>query len=333
MILKSYETNKKNIENYRFFLLYGDNEGLKEELSDIINNCFEGSKFKYEESEIIKNKDQFNNSIRNKSLFENKKIVTISRCSEKISETIYDIIEDNIKDIIIIINCGILEKKSKLRNFFEKSKISIIIPTYKDTSQSLINIATKFFNERKISLSHETINLLINRSNGDRGNLKSELDKISNYIVDKKTISLKEIYTLTNLSENYSASELADSSLSKNKKKTIEILNENNYATEDCFLILRIFLQKIKKIINLLEIKKNERDIDKIISQYKPPIFWKDKPIVKKQMSLWTDKKLYELITKINLLEVNIKMNNSISIILMQNFIYELLEFETNNSA
>ena len=333
MILKSYETNKKNIENYRFFLLYGDNEGLKEELSDIINNCFEGSKFKYEESEIIKNKDQFNNSIRNKSLFENKKIVTISRCSEKISETIYDIIEDNIKDIIIIINCGILEKKSKLRNFFEKSKISIIIPTYKDTSQSLINIATKFFNERKISLSHETINLLINRSNGDRGNLKSELDKISNYIVDKKTISLKEIYTLTNLSENYSASELADSSLSKNKKKTIEILNENNYATEDCFLILRIFLQKIKKIINLLEIKKNERDIDKIISQYKPPIFWKDKPIIKKQMSLWTDKKLYELITKINLLEVNIKMNNSISIILMQNFIYELLEFETNNSA
>ena len=333
MILKSYETNKKNIENYRFFLLYGDNEGLKEELSDIINNCFEGSKFKYEETEIIKNKDQFNNSIRNKSLFENKKIVTINRCSEKISETIYDIIEDNIKDIIIIINCGILEKKSKLRNFFEKSKISIIIPTYKDTSQSLINIATKFFNERKISLSHETINLLVNRSNGDRGNLKSELDKISNYIVDKKTISLKEIYTLTNLSENYSASELADSSLSKNKKKTIEILNENNYATEDCFLILRIFLQKIKKIINLLEIKKNERDIDKIISQYKPPIFWKDKPIIKKQMSLWTDKKLYELITKINLLEVNIKMNNSISIILMQNFIYELLEFETNNSA
>ncbi len=333
MILKSYETNKKNIENYRFFLLYGDNEGLKEELSDIINNCFEGSKFRYEESEVIKNKDQFNNSIKNKSLFENKRIFTINRCSEKISETIYDIIEDNIKDIIIIINCGILEKKSKLRNFFEKSKISIIIPTYKDTSQSLINIATKFFNERKISLSHETINLLINRSNGDRGNLKSELDKISNYIVGKKTISIKEIYTLTNLSENYSASELADSSLSKNKKKTIEILNENNYATEDCFLILRIFLQKIKKIINLLEIKKNERDIDKIISQYKPPIFWKDKPIIKKQMSLWTDKKLYELITKINLLEVNIKMNNSISIILMQNFIYELLEFETNNSA
>ena len=327
MILKSYETNKKNIQNYRFFLLYGDNEGLKEELSDIINNCFEGSKFKYEESEIIKNKDQFNNSIRNKSLFESKKIFTINRCSEKISETINDIIGDNIKDIIIIINCGILEKKSKLRNFFEKSKISIIIPTYKDTSQSLIKIATKFFNEKKISLSHETINLLVNRSNGDRGNLKSELDKISNYIVDKKTISLKEIYTLTNLSENYSASELADSSLSKNKKKTIEILNENNYATEDCFLILRIFLQKIKKIINLMEIKKNERDIDKIISQYKPPIFWKDKPIIKKQMSLWTDKKLYELITKINLLEVNIKMNNSISIILMQNFIYELLEF------
>ena len=333
MILKSYETNKKNIQNYRFFLLYGENQGLKQELTDIINNCFEGARFKYEEMELLKDKNQFNNDIRNKSLFENKKIVTINRCSEKISEMICGIIQDDVKDIIIIINSGILDKKSKLRNFFEKSKISIIIPTYKDTSQSLFSIATKFFNERKISLSQETINLLINRSKDDRGNLKSELNKISNYLIDKKTISLKEIYTLTNLSENYSAIELADSSLIKNKKKTIEILNENNYATEDCFLILRIFLQKIKKILSLLEILENEKDVDKIINQYKPPIFWKDKPVIKKQMKIWTSNKLHELVTKINLLEVNIKKNNSISIILMQNFIYELLDFETNNLA
>ena len=333
MILKSYETNKKNIQNYRFFLLYGENQGLKQELTDIINNCFEGARFKYEEMELLKDKNQFNNDIRNKSLFENKKIVTINRCSEKISEMIFGIIEDDVKDIIIIINSGILDKKSKLRNFFEKSKISVIIPTYKDTSQSLFSIATKFFNERKISLSQETINLLINRSKDDRGNLKSELNKISNYLIDKKTISLKEIYTLTNLSENYSAIELADSSLIKNKKKTIEILNENNYATEDCFLILRIFLQKIKKILSLLEILENEKDVDKIINQYKPPIFWKDKPVIKKQMKIWTSNKLHELVTKINLLEVNIKKNNSISIILMQNFIYELLDFETNNLA
>ena len=333
MILKSYETNKKNIQNYRFFLLYGENQGLKQELTDIINNCFEGARFKYEEMELLKDKNQFNNDIRNKSLFENKKIVTINRCSEKISEMIFGIIEDDVKDIIIIINSGILDKKSKLRNFFEKSKISVIIPTYKDTSQSLFSIATKFFNERKISLSQETINLLINRSKDDRGNLKSELNKISNYLIDKKTISLKEIYTLTNLSENYSAIELADSSLIKNKKKTIEILNENNYATEDCFLILRIFLQKIKKILSLLEILENDKDVDKIINQYKPPIFWKDKPVIKKQINIWTSNKLHELVTKINLLEVNIKKNNSISIILMQNFIYELLDFETNNLA
>ena len=250
MIIKSFEIDKNNISKFKLFVIYGENEGLKKEIISKIKKKYVGKEIMYEEEQILKNKDAFFSEIKNKSLFEEKKIFIVERCSEKISETVVEI-EQNYLDDLIILNCGILEKKSKLRNFIEKSDFAAIIPTYKDNSQSLINIAKDFFLKKKFSVSYETLNLLVNRCNGDRGYLKNELEKISNYLFDKKVLSMKEISTLTNLAENYSASELVDASLSKNLKKTQEILNENNYAHEDTFFILRVFLQKAKKILNL----------------------------------------------------------------------------------
>ena len=208
----------------------------------------------------------------------------------------------------------------------------VVIPTYKDNSQSLINIARKFFNEEKISISAETLNLLVNRCMGDRGILNKELDKISNYISEKKIISLKEIAVLTNLSENYSASELVDASLTKNYIKVKEILNENIYSQEDTFLILRVFLQKAKKLLSLLEIINSENNVEKAINEYKPPIFWKDKPVLKKQLQLWSFENIINLICELNDIEIKIKKNSSQNLILMKNFIYEILDRKTNNS-
>ena len=167
---------------------------------------------------------------------------------------------------------------------------------------------------------------------GDRGILNKELDKISNYISEKKIISLKEIAVLTNLSENYSASELVDASLTKNYIKVKEILNENIYSQEDTFLILRVFLQKAKKLLSLLEIINSENNVEKAINEYKPPIFWKDKPVLKKQLQLWSFENIINLICKLNDIEIKIKKNSSQNLILMKNFIYEILDQKTNNS-
>ncbi len=265
-------------------------------------------------------------------MFEEKKIFLLERCTDKISETVMEICEDVTEDLIII-NCGLLEKKSKLRKNIEDSKKAVIIPTYKDNSQSLINIANTFFNEKKINISHETLNLLVSRCNGDRGFLKLELEKISNYLSDKRIISLKEISTLTNLSENYSASELADASLSKNVKKTCQMLVENNYSNDDIFLILRVFLQKTKKILSLLESLNKEKSIERVISKYKPAIFWKDKPIIEKQLQIWSLEAVKNLIYKINDIETKIKKDNTLGLILMKNFIYEIIRKKTSNSS
>ena len=330
MIIKFFELKKINKDN-KIFLIYGDNDGLKKEIRDEITKQFQGKEINYDESEIFKNFNEFLNLIKNHSLFDDKKIITIRRSTEKILEVILGITDNKVADVIII-DTGILEKKSKLRNFFEKSKEFVIIPTYKDDYQSLLRIARDFFLKKKINISQETINLLVSRCNGDRGYLKLELSKISNYLIGRKNISLKEIYTLTNLSENYTATELVDSSLGKNYEKTCRILNESYYSQEDTFLILRIFLQKSKRILSMLETINNGKNIDTAIQEHKPPIFWRDKPIIKHQIQLWRYDNVQLIISKINSLEIMIKKNNSLGMILLKDFIYDVINIKPNNS-
>ena len=323
MIIKTFELALKKFDRQNYFLVYGENEGLKNEVIKNLKKNLDGNSENYDESQILTDKEFFYEKIFNQSLFEKEKILVVSRCSEKIYEVIENILEKNISDTKIILNANVLEKKSKLRNLFEKSKNLIIIPTYRDTSQGLLEIAKKFFNNYKISISQEAINLLVSRCNGDRGHLKSELDKVLIYMHGKKNISLEEIYKLTNLSENFSINELVDSSLSKNYQKTSEIINESNYKLDDGMIILRTFLQRAKRLLNIYEKQDNNVNFDSLINDYKPPIFWKDKPIVKKQLENWSKSKIKDLINNINKTEAYLKKNSSISLMLVFNFIYE----------
>ena len=326
MIIKSFEISKKKFDKENFFLIYGENEGHKNEIIKFLKKNFNRNIEKFDEAQILSNNELFYEKIFNQSLFEKEKIVIINRCSDKICEIIENIIEKKDADIKIILNANVLEKKSKLRNLFEKRRELVIVPTYKDSSITLVDIAKKFFNNYKISISQETINLLVNRCNGDRGHLKSELDKILIYIHDKKSINLEEIYKLTNLAENFSINELVDTTLAKNSQKTSDIINESNYKSEDGILILRTFLQKAKKLLNLYENHNGNTSLDILIDNHRPPIFWKDKPIIKKQLENWSMQKIKDLIININKTEEFLKKNSSISLMLVFNFIYETSE-------
>jgi len=326
MIIKFFEFGKKKFEKKNFFLIYGENEGLKNEIIQILKKSFNGDIESYDEAQVLSNDELFYEKLFNRSLFDKEKIIIINRCSEKIHKITEEIIKKKITDVKIILNANILDKKSKLRNLFEKSNELIVVPTYKDTSITLTDIAKKFFNNYKISISQETVNLLVNRCNGDRGHLKSELDKILIYIHDKKNISLEEIYKLTNLAENFSINELVDTTLLKNSLKTSNIVNESNYKSEDGILILRTFLQKAKRLLELYEKKNENVSFDNLIDNYKPPIFWKDKPIVKKHLENWSRPKIKDLINNIIKTETFFKKNSSINSILLYNFIYETSE-------
>ena len=322
MIIKSFEISKINFNKNNFYLLYGENEGYKNEvIKKYFEKIYPNSIYRHDENQILDDKDKFLNGLLSKSFFDIKKLIIISRVSDKIVDLIEEIISKNIKDITIILSAKILEKKSKLRNFFEKEKKIICVPFYADSNQTLNSIALKFFKEKKISISQQTINLLIERCRGNRENLNNELEKIENFSKSEKKINSDDILKLTNLAENYNAAELTDSCLAKNMKKTINILNENHYSTEDCILITRTLLIKAKRLLKIQEEINSNKNIEEVVANFKPPIFWKDKEIVKKQIANWPLKKIKNMITNINNIELLIKKNSINSLNILSDFI------------
>jgi len=325
MIVKSFEVEKiKSIKN-KLILLYGSNEGHKlQVIKEFFVKHFNGEILRIDEKEILNNYEEFISSLINKSLFKEYKLIVISRASEKILKLVDEVLERKIEKIKIVINSDNLEKKSKLRSLFEKSKEIICIPFYEDNEKNLSSIAQNFFRQKKIRISQEIINLLIGRSRGDRGNLINELNKIENLSITKKNIDIDDVLKLTNLSENYSVFELAENYLAKNKRQVSKILNENNFANDECVLILRTILNRSKRLLKLKESQNEIGNIDLVISSFKPPIFWKEKDAVKKQIQSWSSDEVKKIIYKINDLEILIKKNSNNSL----NFIYD---FVSNN--
>lgn len=331
MIIKSFELNKIDLKKNNFFLFYGENEGLKKEIIESnFKNNYPKKTFYYDESEVLNNKGNFFEEILSKSFFENEKLIIISRSTDKITSIIEEILEKKIDDLVLILNSGSLEKRSKLRLLFEKNKEIICVAFYEDNNQTLSSMANQFFRNNKIQISQQSINLIINRCRGDRQNLKNELNKIESFIKNKKKIEISEILQLTNLAENYSVTELVDNCLAKNKNKTLNILNENNYNLEDCIIVIRTMLAKSKRLLKLFQEIKISNNIDSAISSIKPPIFWKDKQIVKDQINKWSHKNIELLIFRINEIELLIKKNSSISLSVLSDFIIEQASTASN---
>jgi len=321
MILKSIEINKIKLNENKFILFYGKNEAFKDQVIKLITK---GKQiFNFEEKEVLESKNSFLESVANKSLFEEQKVIIIKRASDKILGIIEGIHSKNLIDINIIVNADELEKRSKLRSFFEKNKEHICVPFYPDNEQTLLKLTHNFFREKEISISQSSINLIINKSRNDRKSLLNELEKIEQFCINKKKIQEKDIIKIINLSENYSISELVNNFLAKRKREIIIILNENNYSNDDCMLIIRSFLNKSKKILKLSEDYEKNNNINLTISNARPPIFWKEKEITIQQIQRWDPKKIKQFIYKLNELELNIKKNFNNSICLTTDFILE----------
>jgi DNA polymerase-3 subunit delta len=330
MIFKSYEIGKINPNINHLILFYGKNEGLKNEaLNILIKN--KNNVSNYEEKEILDNENVFIENILSKSLFEENKSVVIKRATDKILKIIEILHSKNLEDTKIIINSENLEKKSKLRSFFEKDKKLICIPFYPDNDQTLSKLTYSFFRDKKISISPSNINLIVAKCSGDREALLNEIQKIEYFSKNGKKIDSENILRLINLNENHSISELIDNCLAKNKKKIINILNENNFNNEDCIMIARSFLIRAKKLLILSTTFEINKNIDLTISSAKPPIFWKEKEITKQQINKWKSENIKKLIYSLSELELQIKKNANNSINLITDFILHQSSSETSS--
>ncbi len=330
MIVKLQEYKKININKNNIILFYGKNEGLKNEIKSELTKNRKLISY-LEQSEILDQENIFFNEIYSDSLFEKEKTIIIKRATDKFVKILEKINKDKLHQALIIIYADQLEKKSKLRLYFEKEKNFVSIAFYPDNEVTLLRLASNYFKNKKILISQENINYIVNKSGGDRNILFNELTKIEFFCKNKKKIEIEQLTKLINLSENHSISELIDNCLAKNEKRTIAILNENNFNNEECILIIRTFLNKAKKILRLsTEFKKN-KNLDLTISTSKPPIFWKDKEVIKQQVTKWSPENVKKLIFSINEVELVIKKNINNSLNLLIDFILKQSQSKTNN--
>ena len=326
MIVKLIEIKKKVKKINNFFLLYGGNEGLIEEtIKKIFSNDTSKKTYKYNENEILENANDFESLIFNKSFFDESKLIIVNGSTDKILPLIKDVLEKKPEDIDIILKSKVLEKKSKLRTYFEKDNYVNIVAFYKDNRQTLLAQTEGYFKNQKIKISHESLNLLIERSRGNRIILNNEIEKIINYSASKKNLRLEDLIKITNLAEDYDSSEIANQYLLKNRKKIVNLINENSFSPTDNILLLKTFLYKLKRLKKIKLETSDKKNLDNVLLYFRPPIFWKEKEIIKQQLRCWTLNQINLKIKKINYLELLIKKNSEISTEIINNFILDNL--------
>jgi DNA polymerase-3 subunit delta len=323
MIIKYFDFIKNFNAKSDIYLLYGENSALIEDtIEKFFKLNFSRNVFTYEESDILENTRSFKEKIFTRSFFEDDKLIIINRISDKILDTILEINKKKIIDIKIILKAGTLEKKSKIRKLFEQSKEFTTIPFYEDNHKTLFFLTENFFKKKKIKISLQTINLIIEQSKYDRATLNNELRKIEMFLMNKSKLDYTDVLKITNTSEKNDFSLLTDMCLLKNKR-TSYILNSSIIADNEIIIIIKNFLYKLKRLKKLKEDLIEKKNIDTILSSYKPTIFWKEKDAIKKQLQLYSIEKIKHLIEKINNLEYQVKKNSQISFLVLSDFILE----------
>jgi DNA polymerase-3 subunit delta len=326
MIVKLIEIKKKVKKINNFFLLYGGNEGLIEEtIKKVFSNDTSKKIHKYNENEILENTNNFESLIFNKSFFDENKLIIVNGSTDKILPLIKDMLEKKPEDVDIILKSKALEKKSKLRTYFEKNNYVNIVAFYDDNRQTLLTQTENYFKNQKIKISHESLNLLIERSRGNRIILNNEIEKIINYSASKKNLKLEDLIKITNLAEDYDTGEIVNQYLLKNRKKITTLINENSFSPTDNILLLKTFLYKLKRLKKIKLESNDKKNLDNILLYFKPPIFWKEKEIIKQQLKCWTLNQINLKIKKINYLELLIKKNSEISTEIINNFVLDNL--------
>ena len=335
MILKSYivEQNINILENYQAALVYGENNGIKDDVKNLIREKNKDSEIIiFFEEEILKNKDILFHNIINESLFNEKKIIFIQEATDKIFDLISECLEREYKTVKIYIFSQNLEKKTKLRNLFEKNNNLAIFPCYEDNERTLIAYINKELKEIK-GLSGEIVNLIMSNSNMDRRVIKNELVKIKTYFVKKK-INKEEVSEILNIKNDTSFNEIRDNALNGEKNKINRLLSEVNIVSEEAFFYLNNLNYRVLKLQEIIKISDGHKNrYEQALESLKPPIFWKDRPVVMQQLMKWDLKKLNQLIVKIGEIEILMKKNSNLrNEIVIKNFIINLTNKASSTS-
>lgn len=313
MILKSYiiEKDYSILNKFKSVLMYGENHGIKDDIKEkIIKESKDTEVINLFHDEIYNNNKILNNYISNSSLFSQKKIIFIHEVSDKLFEEIFEALNDLKEDVKIFIFSNQLEKRSKLRAYFEKTKDLGIIPCYQDneiTLRNYINLSLKTFK----GLTPEITNLIIVNSNKDRKTIKSEIKKIKSFF-NNKLINKNELEELLNIKTNSNFNEITDAALNGDKISLNKLMGEVEFLQEETFFYLNSISSKIFKLLEIKLNSTNTQNEIELVESTKSKIFWKDRPIFLAQLKKWNHSKLEKALKKIIDIELMMKSNSLI---------------------
>ena len=310
MLYKSYliENNFSNLKE-KISLFYGENLGLKNDFKRIIKEVNSEDEILYfNQDEIIQNNNVLIKEITNVSLFERKKIFFVENINDKFLDLVMEI-EKIVADNKLFLFADILEKKSKLRNYFEKSEICAAIPCYADNDLSLKKLIQSKLEEYS-GLTGSNINMILDSTNSDRSKLNNELEKIKTLFQDK-IIKSEKLDLLLNNKSNEDFNKLKDQAFLGNKIATNKLLSETIIDNEKNIFYLNMINQRLYKISETLN--KNGKTVEAKINSLKPPIFWKDKPNFISQVKKWNKSKINNVLNETYIVEKEIKSNSIIN--------------------
>lgn len=311
MIYKSYLIEKNNtpIKNHKSVLFYGENLGLKNYFKKIIKEINKDADFiNFFQDELLTDNNKFFRETENSSLFEKNKIIFINNCNDKILKILENYLEGNINHQVIIF-AEILDKKSKLRSLYEKSKNFCAVACYLDNTVTI----HKLINERLKNyegLTGSNINMICEASSLDRDKLNNEINKIESFFLNKK-IKTFELSKLLNIAENENFNELKDEIFKGNKPTVNNLINKTVIDADKVVYYLNLINQRLLKLNDIIT-NNEKKKIEDLINELKPPIFWKDKPNFIDQAKKWKPKKISEALKKTNTIEIEIKTNSKI---------------------
>ena len=313
MIIKSYivEQNIDILKEYKGTLIYGENIGIKDDIKEKIieknKNC---EIINFFEINILKN-NLLHESIANQSLFTEKKIIFIQEASDKIFDKVIECLEKKNNDIKIYIIADSLEKKSKLRAYFEKEKNLAIFPCYEDSEKTLLYYVSKELKNFK-GITGEITNLIIQNSNMNRRIIKSEITKIKDFFL-KKEINKEQILEILNVKNNSDFDKLRDKALMGEKSKINKLLSETEILRDEALFYLNNLNYRVMRLYEIIKVHRINNDYDYTLDNLRPPIFWKDKPIIREQLKKWNQKKIESMLLRIAETEILIKKNSNLN--------------------
>ena len=313
MILKSYivEENVKQLDNYNCSLFYGENIGIQEDVREKLKKENKDTEcINLFQDEIIKNNQSLYSQIDNTSLFSSKKFIFILEASDKILEIIKNIGENNV-DVKIFIFSNILDKKSKLRSYFEKENKMAIIACYQDNERTLSKYIQTKLNKHS-GMNQEILNIIIGNSQLDRRIIKSEIKKIDSFF-QGKVIEKNTLLDLLNIKNNTNFDKIRDAIFLGDKIKTNTLLGEIQFLQEDNFYYINKISDRTKKLIEIINININTNDIELAMDSLKPKIFWKDKPVYLHQLKKWSSGELLKVLEAVSKTEIMMKKNSNIN--------------------